>query len=126
MTPEWYAYEGGVTVGKRGPEGGVVLSDEEWGDPDDPEDADARLTLERGLETFSVVANLYGGWLYVVAPRADEASAHAAREELRAELERLSALIPMEDERDVKGKVQVLLSACAEVESRYSLPPNPQ
>jgi hypothetical protein len=118
--PVWYPYEAGVTAGKRGPEGGVVLSDEELGDPEDPEDADARLTLERSDKGFSLVGNLYGGWLYVVAEVADETDARRNLEELRGDLETLSAAIPMEDSRDVKGKVDALLAACAEVESRYS------
>ena len=117
--PIWYPHEAGSTVGKRGPEGGTVLADEELGDPDDPEDADARLTLERGADGFSVIANLYGGWLYVVAFSSDDESARQTCEALRAELETLSAMIPMEGDRDVNGKVEALLAACAEAEARY-------
>ena len=118
VTPVWYPYESGATLGQRGPEGGSVLTDEELGNPDDPEDADARLTLERGTDRFSVIANLYGGWLYVIAGRETEEAARAVCEELRADLETLSAMIPMEDDRDVKGKVQALLDSCAEIENK--------
>ena len=122
LTPSWYPYESGATVGQRGPEGGAVLSDEELGDPDDPEDADARLTLERGENFHTVVANLYGGWLYLACERTTEADARSAYEALRGELEKLTALIPMDDERDIPTKVKALLQSAAEVESRFASP----
>lgn len=111
---EWYPFENGETIGQRGPEGGRVVSDTEFGDPEDPEDADARLTLESDGETYTrTIANLYGGWLYLVVER-------DATEELRAELERLTALIPMEDDRDVDAKVRTLFEELGAVEARYA------
>ncbi|MGC4043852.1 MAG: hypothetical protein QM758_08590 [Armatimonas sp.] len=110
---EWYPFENGETIGHRGPEGGRVVSDEELGDSEDPEDADARLTLESDGENYTrTIANLYGGWMYLVVER-------DVVEELRIELERLSGLIPMEDERDIDGKVRTLLKEIEVFEARY-------
>ena len=46
--PTWYAYEGGATINEVGPERGLIVRDEEFGDPEDDEEADARVTLEQG------------------------------------------------------------------------------
>jgi hypothetical protein len=110
---EWYPHEDGETIGQRGPEGGRVVFDEELGDSEDPEDADARLTVEADDEgRFRTVANLYGGWLYLIA----EGSVAAA---LKPELERLAALVPDEDDRDVDQKARMLLRELEAMEVRY-------
>jgi hypothetical protein len=119
----WYPYEEGATIHQIGPEGGYVLRDEELGDPEEPEDADVRLTLERGrVENpgFFLTANLYGGWLYHVARRDTEAEAVALYDAVKPELVRLAALLPMEDDRDVEGKAKVLLQAAADFEKRFA------
>lgn len=118
---EWYPTEDGETIGRRGPEGGRVIADAELGDPDEPEDADARLTIEREDEGgFCVTAQLYGGWLYLTRRRGGEAEAEALAGALRAEMERLAALVPMEDDRDIAGRVRALNRAVAEVEARWT------
>jgi hypothetical protein len=90
-----------------------VVFDEELGDPDDPEDADVRLTVETDDEgRFQTVANLYGGWLYLIAPG-------DSRSELRPELERLADLIPAEDDRDVDQKARTLLREIEAIEERF-------
>lgn len=119
----WYPYEGGDTINDIGPEGGYILRDEEFGDSEDPEDADIRLTLEQGKADnpgFFLTANLYGGWLYQVTKHASEADGIAHYEAAKPELLRLAALIPMDDDRDVQGKVQKLLEAVAEFEKRFA------
>lgn len=119
---EWYPYEGGDTLDKIGPEGGFVLRDEEYGDPEDPEDADVRLTLEQGRAEnpgFFVTANLYGGWMYHVVRRTVEGEADALYDAMKPELEKLAGSIPMEDDRDIQGKVQRLVESVADFERRF-------
>ncbi len=115
----WYPYEGGVTIGKPGPLGGHVTRDEEWGDPEEPEDADARLTLEAVAGGYAVTANLYGGWLQETARFTDEAAALAAHEATREELTRLAALIPDEEDRDLVGAVAHLNREVAVFVARF-------
>jgi hypothetical protein len=117
----WYAYDGGATVGGRGPEGGVVLRDEELGDPDDPEYADARLTLERmtAEDRFAVTAVLYGGWLGHTARFANEAAADSAYDAMSEELENLADLIPDETDKNVEAGVRALNEAAAAFVARY-------
>lgn len=114
----WYPTEGGETIGEMGPEGGTIVADAEWGDPEDTEDADARLTIERDGAAHVLTAQVYGGWLYLTKSFGSLADAERAADALRPDLERLSAMIPMEDERDVPRKVEALLKAAAEVEAR--------
>ncbi len=118
---EWYPYEDGASIGTRGPEGGRVVLDLELGLREDPEDADARLTLESSAETaWSVVANLYGGWLYLALERGSEAEARAAFDKLKPELEEVAPLIPDEDERGLDEKVAALLAAISDLEDKYA------
>lgn len=119
----WYPYEDGDTINDVGPEGGYVLRDEEYGDPEDPEDADIRLTLEQGKAEdpgFFLTANLYGGWLYQVTKHTSEADAAARYEAVKPDLIRLAAMIPMEEDRDIPGKVQKLTEAVADFEKRFA------
>ena len=96
-------------MGKRGPANGNVVRDEEWGDAEEPEDADARLTLETLADGgFAVTANLYGGWLQETARFADEAGAAAAYTRAAGELSRLAGFIPEEDERDMAAAIETL------------------
>ncbi len=124
----WYPYEAGGTVGGPGPQGGLVLRDEELGDPEDPEFADARVTLERlndakgGAEPFAVTAQLYGGWLQHSARYASEGDATAAYEEMLPELENLSDRIPEETDKDIEGGVRALNEAVAAFVARF-MPP---
>jgi hypothetical protein len=116
----WYPFESGETIGRRGPEGGRVVLDIELGDPDDPEDADARLTLESDGESYArVVANLYGGWLYLAVERRSEVEGQVLFEELKLELERLSDLIPMEGDRDIDARVATLMNEVGLIEARF-------
>ena len=120
---EWYPYEQGTTMGQAGPEGGTVLRDEEYGNPDDPEDAHARLTLERaanGGAGYVLTATLYG-WMFVTRPEADQAQAEGTYTAMRAELERLSTMFPYEEDGPalIQKKAQDLTAAIADFESRY-------
>lgn len=119
--PEWYPYEKGVTVGDIGPAHGFVLRDEEYGDPEDEEDADARVTLEQGRADnpgFFVTATLYG-WLFHTQRLPDEASGTTAYEETRTELERLTEMLPYEEDRNVQEKVRLLTIEVEEFERKH-------
>lgn len=120
--PSWYPYESGETIDEVGPERGLILRDEEFGDPEDEEDADARVTLEQGRAEnpgWFVTATLYG-WMFHTHPAADEAAATVAYDAIKVELTRLAALIPFEDDSDVPGKVAALLEAVTAFEGRYA------
>lgn len=120
----WYSTDGGRTIDKLGPESGYILRDEELGDPEEPEDADARLTLEQGrVENpgFFVTAQLYGGWFFVTVKRSTQADADTLYAELRVALERLAELLPRESDRNVPQKLATLNTAIADLEARFNL-----
>ncbi len=120
---EWYPYEGGATINQVGGNGGFVLRDEELGDPEDPEGADARLTLEQGRADnpgFFVTAALYGWMLHTVRrDTAEEAS--SLYNELHAELTRLAGLLPYEEDgnKRIEAKTRLLNEAITILESRF-------
>ncbi len=119
--PSWYAYEGGATIDEVGPERGLIVRDEEYGDPEDDEDADARLTLEQGRADnpgWFVTATLYG-WLFHTHRAASESAANTAYDAIKGELAQLAAMIPYEEDRDVPIKVKALTAAIAEFENKY-------
>jgi len=120
----WYPYAGGYTLDTIGGAGGYVRRDEELGDPDDPEEADARLTLEQGrvdAPGFVVTATLYG-WLFHTMRCATEAAATAAYDAMRTELTAMSNLIPYEEDgaKRVAEKAEKLAAAVAAFESRFT------
>lgn len=116
----WYPYESGGTLGKRGPAGGRVLRDEEYGDPEETEEADARVTLESLPDGgFAVTANLYGGWLQETARFTDEEKASGAYSEAAESLSRLAVLIPDEEERDLAGAIEALNGKVADFVARF-------
>lgn len=122
-TPEWYPYEQGETIGEIGPEGGYVLRDIEYGDPEDPEDADARLTVEQGKADapgFPVTATLYG-WMYHTVRYPTQVAADAGYEAMREELERLRELLPYEEDgpKKIQEKAAALTEAISSFEARF-------
>ncbi|MDX1934873.1 MAG: hypothetical protein SFU56_19925 [Capsulimonadales bacterium] len=121
---EWYPYEGGRTIHQLGGQGGYILEDEEFGDPSDPEAADARLTLEQGRAEepgFFLTAAVYG-WMLVTVRRETRGEADAAYRAMRAELTRLAALLPYEEDgpRQIDLKARELTEAVAAFEIRFS------
>jgi|GEM_PF-2393792 hypothetical protein len=125
---EWYAYDGGFTIGEEGPEGGITLRDEEFGDPEDEEDSHARLTLERGSVNkpgFIITATLYG-WMFVLrhipSGQTAEEIAFTSYTAMRRELEQMVPYIPYEEDgkKKIQEKTQELLTLIAEFESRYA------
>jgi hypothetical protein len=122
----WYPYAGGNSINRIGGSAGYILRDEELGDPDDPEEADARLTLEQGRADapgFVLTATLYG-WLFHTARYPAEAEAVAAYDAMRAELTAMSDLIPYEEDgaKRIAEKADKLATAVAAFESRFATP----
>lgn len=102
----WYPYEQGSSVGGSGWEGGVIIRDEEYGDPEDPEDADARVTLERiEADGFALTCSLYGFLAHTFRIGGEEAAAAAqtAFASAKPEMARLAALIPYEEDGAAEG-----------------------
>lgn len=122
MDRTWYTYENGTTVGRRGPAEGSVRRDEEFGDEEEPEDADARATLEALTDgTFAVTANLYGGWLQETAIFATEETANVSFEDAKSELARLADLIPDEDDKNIAAQVTALNQEVATFVARFGV-----
>lgn len=129
-SPVWHPYEGGSTLGRRGPEGGTVLSDEELGEdpaapPLDEEGhvQDARLTLERASDGSLVyTATLYGWMAHVHALPADTPGPgiEAAFAAMKTELARLAALLPYENDKNVVAKAATLNDAIADFTARFA------
>ncbi len=81
---EWLAFDHGATLGKRGSEGGVILTDEEY-------PSGARITLERDgtIAPFSITCGIYGTLVHTrFFSRQDEARAEFAA--MKVELARLA------------------------------------
>lgn len=126
----WHAYENGQTIGRRGPEGGTVLSDDELGEdpaapPEDEEGhvQDARLTLERvpdGEQVYS--ATLYG-WMAHTHTRPNNTPGteiEATFAALKTELARLAALLPYEGDKNVEAKAAALNDTIADFSARFA------
>jgi hypothetical protein len=80
---QWYPFQDGATIGKRGSESGVILRDEEHPDG-------ARITLERdGNTPFGITCGIYGRLMHT----AFASSASEASEKYSAMKAQLSALV---------------------------------
>ncbi len=127
--PTWHPYENGNTLGRRGPEGGTVLSDEKWGEnpADPPADEeghvqDARLTLERVPDGGLVYSATLYGWMahtHVLPADTPGPEIEAAFAALKTELARLAALLPYENDKDVEAKAAALNDAIADFSARF-------
>lgn len=125
MSRAWHPYENGRTVGRRGPEGGMVLGDEELTDDEAAEDdegpvADARLTLEM-VESgaYALSATLYGWMLHTHTP-SDPSAAGPTFEAMKTDLARLADGLPYEGDRDIDAKVQALNAAIDAFTQRFA------
>ena len=121
---QWRPYEEGRTINAIGGANGYILRDEEWGDPEDTEAADARVTLEQGRAEnpgFFVSAALYG-WMFHTARYAQESAGSAAYSAIREELTNLVALIPYEEDgkKRIEEKAATLMEAIAAFEARFA------
>ncbi len=98
----WYPFEGGRTVGQRGPENGVILQDEEHANG-------ARITLECGCSAapFAITCSIYG-WMVHTRYFPTEESAQQAFKEMKFELANILRLIPNENDPEAETKLQVV------------------
>ncbi len=109
----WYPFEDGKTLGKVGPEGGVITRDEEHG-------SGARVTLERdgGSAPWSISCGIYG-WMTHTRFLASEEEAEREFGEMKAELERLMGMIPMEGEAEMEAKGHAAVNALGDFVERF-------
>ena len=108
----WHPFEDGKTLGGAGSDGGVITRDEEHGDG-------ARVTLERdgGGAPWSITCGIYG---WMTHTRLVGSGEDAEREfwEMKAELERLMGMIPMEGEAEMEAKRHAAVDALGDVLER--------
>jgi hypothetical protein len=106
-TTEWYAYDGGNTIGRNGSEEGVILRDEEHPDG-------ARITLERDARAipFAITCGIYG-WMVHTHYCGTLAEAERDYAAMKAELAGILARIPAMDDLGAE-KLRHELDAAAE------------
>lgn len=111
-TTRWYAYENGRTVGQRGSEQGVILQDEAYAEG-------ARITLEHNSSAapFAITCGV-SGWLVHTRYFHDELTAKQSFEEMKAELEKILALIPSE-ENATEDQLRSVTSALLDFTKRF-------
>jgi hypothetical protein len=112
VNPPWQAFDGGRSIGGRGPDSGVILLDDEH-------DFGARITLERDgdIAPFSITCGIYGWMLHTVF-FSDEAKAHLAFVEMQAELGRIVRAIPLDGDPDQKEQTKATFAAIAHFAER--------
>lgn len=84
----WHITEGGITIGQRGSEEGVIVEDEEH-------DNGARITLERRdgkPALFAITCGIYGWFMHTRFSSAEE-EARSDFERMKAELAGILGLI---------------------------------
>jgi hypothetical protein len=93
--PAWHLYEGGVTLGARGAEGGTIIRDEEH-------PYSARITLERDtlrLAPFAITCTLAAELVHTRFI-ADEPTALAAYDKMKVALEHILDLLDRQEYDD--------------------------
>jgi hypothetical protein len=109
----WLPFEQGSTIGARGSEEGTILLDEEH-------DLGARITLERECRKipFAITCGIYGWMVHTTyASSRDEADALVLG--IRADLERILALIPMNFDPDVESRSRNVSLALSQFVGKY-------
>lgn len=103
----WTAFREGATVGQSGPEGGVIIRDEEH-------PSGARLLLERAClrAPFAITASVYG-WAEHTRFIADEPSAMHAFDLMKPALAEIVSLTPTEDDPEADQKADAVTNAVA-------------
>jgi len=109
----WHPFEDGKTLGEPGSEGGIIVRDEEHVDG-------GRVTLERdgGTAPWAIVCGIHG---WMTHTRLIEPGEEAEREfgEIKTELERLMAMIPMEGEPEMEAKGHAAVDALGDFLERF-------
>jgi hypothetical protein len=104
VSPRWYPFDRGFTVGQKGSEEGTILSDEENVDG-------ARITLERDGQTpFSITCGIYG-WMLHTYLFSDEMSASDALEEMKESLDGIVQMLPCVDDPELESKARAVQNA---------------
>ncbi len=110
---KWHPYEDGQTIGKKGPEGGLFMLDDEhvYG---------ARITLEKGClrAPYGITCGVYG-WLVHTRFVADDESAQHAVEEMRKALTEIVDLLPSEDDDSDADQYDSITDAVADFGERF-------
>ena len=105
----WYQAEGGATLGTSGPEGGLILEDEEYS-------GEARISLERrdiGVPPFAITCGIYG-WLLHTRFASSEVEARKDFEEMRTELARISDKLLKDPSRDETAQQHEAMKAMSD------------
>ncbi|MGO8944401.1 MAG: hypothetical protein ACLQJ7_12095 [Syntrophobacteraceae bacterium] len=109
----WQPYEAGTTLGERGSENGIILSDHEH-------ELGARITLERETRVapFAITCGVYG-WMLHTRFFGSEAEALADYGLMQDGLSLIVDLIPFADDPDVDAKRRALIEAMNDFVSRF-------
>jgi hypothetical protein len=102
----WQPYDGGMTIGTTGSEGGVIKTDDEY-------TGAARITLEEGClhAPYAITCGVYG-FLYVHTRfLADDETALYALDDMKAGLAAIVNQIPGEDDPDYDVKQDAIEQA---------------
>jgi hypothetical protein len=109
----WYAFDDGRTVGQTGSEGGVIVRDEEHGDG-------ARITLERNgsIAPYAITCGIYG-WMVHTRFFRLESDGRTEFEEMREEMTRIVAQIPLATDPDVDARMRLVEQAISQFVDRF-------
>lgn len=109
----WHPFDEGRSLGQHGPEGGIILEDEEHIDG-------ARITLERGGSTAPyAVTCAISGWLVHTRFFSNEEDARRGFEEMKPGLTTMLSLIPNRDDSDIESKMADISTAIRDFIKRF-------
>ncbi len=101
----WGPFNNGATIGQRGAENGVILTDEE-------NSLGARITLERETNhaPFAITCGVYG-WMFHTRYLDSEAEAMAEMDPMKIGLSEILQIIPLVGDPEVDAKCQQVCDA---------------
>ena len=94
----WVPFNNGATIGQRGSENGVILSDDEH-------ELGARISLERGTDIapFAITCGIYG-WMFHTRFFGSEAEGSTEFDRMKEALAAILTMIPRVDDPEVSVK----------------------
>jgi hypothetical protein len=97
----WQRFDSGATIGQRGSENGIIISDAEHVDG-------ARITLERdgGIVPFAITCGIYG-WMVHTRYFSNEVEAQQEFDRMQMSLDEILRKIPFDDDPDLDAKIEV-------------------
>jgi len=100
VTPGWYPYDKGSTIGQQGSERGIILRDEEHPNG-------ARITRERDARAipFAITCGIYN-WMVHTHYCGLEGEATDDFERMKTELVRILEMIPDQDDPEAEAKLR--------------------